>query len=417
MSFKARKQFRARKATDDDDQEEENEVATSVTGAAASGTSTTDSSSANKRKVLKGPSLSFAEDEEGDGDIKLKKSKASKLVKRMKQAPVDMTALIQEAPVAANSFVSSSGAGAYSADSLAALRQQQKYSEASATVTDEMDVDNESTAVNTRHNRNAGGGLEGMELTGEEAETMEELTERLEANGNDAGMHFSSMSTGTGSTSVRFVDEKQDLADRDALHQSRMALSQQVRKTEADKDRLSMGQTTQPHVRRDFVALEEEASEWELEIVNRGKGALLKGAMATSRSAGGRSAAHGGGHGSSGSLGAPARDVLTIEDVQKALHRAAETLATGLEDADRRKDRLQQDIKHMSEKDSHLQTKVVAGVNHLNNLRELRVFCSEVVGMLRDKEGDLSPPMYIAMPLNLNTPFQYNLSTHHTKTP
>ena len=386
MSFKARKQFRARKATDDDDQEEENEVTTTVI---AAGTSTTDSSSSNKRKVLKGPSLSFAADEEeGDGDIKLKKSKASKLVKRMKQAPVDMTALIQEAPVAVNSFASSSGGGAYSADSLAALRQQQKYSEASTAATDEMDVDNDATALNTRHNRSAGGGggLEGMELTGEEAETMEELTERLEANGNDAGMHFSSMVTVTGKTSVRFLDEKQELADRDALHQSRMTLSQQIRKTDVDKDRLSMGQTSQPNVRRDFVALEEEASEWEMEIVNRGKGALLKGAMATSRSTDGRGGGSGGG--SSGSLGVPTRDVLTIEDVQKALQRAADSLTTNLEDADRRKDRLQQDIKTMSEKDNHLQTKVVAGVNHLNNLRELRVFCAEVVGMLRDKEGE-----------------------------
>ena len=220
MSFKARKQFRARKATDNDDQEDENVVTTTVI---AAGTSTTDSSSSNKRKVLKGPSLSFAADEEeGDGDIKLKKSKASKLVKRMKQAPVDMTALIQEAPVAVNSFASSSSGGAYSADSLAALRQQQKYSEASTAATDEMDVDNDATALNTRHNRSAGGGggLEGMELTGEEAETMEKLTERLEANGNDAGMHFSSMVTVTGKASVRFLDEKQELADRDALHQS-----------------------------------------------------------------------------------------------------------------------------------------------------------------------------------------------------
>ena len=109
--------------------------------------------------------------------------------------------------------------------------------------------------------------------------------------------------------------------------------------------------------------------------------------MATSRSTGGRSG--GGGGGSSGSLGIPTRDVLTIEDVQKALQRAADSLTTNLEDADRRKDRLQQDIKTMSEKDNHLQTKVVAGVNHLNNLRELRVFCAEVVGMLRDKEGEL----------------------------
>ena len=425
MSFKARKQFRARKATDDD-QEEENEVATSVTVTA--GTSTTESSNSgmNKRKVLKGPSLSFAEEEEGDGDIKLKKSKASKLVKRMKQAPVDMTTLIQEAPVAANSFASSSSGGAYSADSLAALRQQQKYSEASAVVTDEMDVDNESTAVNTRHNRSSGGGLEGMELTGEEAETMEELTERLEANGNDAGKHFSSMLTSAGSTtSVRFVDEKQELADREALHQSRMALSHQVRKTEVDKDRLSMGQTVQPNVRRDFVALDEEASEWELEIVNRGKGALLKGAMATSRSTGGRS----GGNGSSSGVGVSTRDVLTIEDVQKALQRAADSLTNGLEDADRRKDRLQQDIQHMSEKDNLLQTKVVAGVNHLNNLRELRVFCAEVVGMLRDKEGDQSPPMYIAMYRNttsyqytyyqytlINKSYQYTLTTHFINT-
>jgi hypothetical protein len=176
----------------------------------------------------------------------------------------------------------------------------------------------------------------------------------LEASGG-AGAYFSSLGAGVGTKkSVRFVDERQEQADRLALRASRTARPQEAdallgddRDGDGDADGMGGGRGGErvafaPRAAlRDFVPLDGEASDWENEVVSRGRqgGALhaaplppsthaLYGALAgvSATPAWVPSGANGGGGGLGG--GGVAEGGLTIDDVRRALARAADALAT-----------------------------------------------------------------------------------------
>jgi hypothetical protein len=407
MSFRARKQaVRVRKATDDDDDDDGGAPPSATAAAPATAPAARPlptKAAAPTAASNKGPALSFAlnddDDEDGPDGVKVKKSKASRLMKKRLQAPVDLGALLQDAAPAPATATSG---GAYSASSLAELRQQQKY--ADPVVAADTTEDEGSSGGPAKKRRTTDGAVEGLELAGDAAETMEELTERLEASGG-AGAYFSSLGAGVGTKkSVRFVDERQEHADRLALRASRTARPQEAdallgddRDGDGDADGMGGGRGGErvafaPRAAlRDFVPLDGEASDWENEVVSRGRqgGALhaaplppsthaLYGALAgvSATPAWVPSGANGGGGGLGG--GGVAEGGLTIDDVRRALARAADALATALDEARRRRAQLLLDADALRQRDGAARGQVEGGVGRLNGLRELRVYCAEV---------------------------------------
>lgn len=112
--FKKKGQFRKKVTTDDAEDDEETSSTTNVQSKAKAASS-----------FQRGSAFSYEEDE-GDGtDFKAKKSKASRNIKKMSQAPNALSAITTHVEVTETVAIDSGSA--YSADNLAALRQQQQF--------------------------------------------------------------------------------------------------------------------------------------------------------------------------------------------------------------------------------------------------------------------------------------------------
>jgi hypothetical protein len=285
----------------------------------------------------KGPIVSFGEDDEDDdgGDIKLKKSKASKMFKKIRQAPIALPEPEDTKPSAYSSF-----GGSYSGESLEALRKQQNFAVASAAAVTVSD-----------------GVMEGLELGGEDAENMEVLTEKLEASKNI-------------SASAHFLTEVDERADQLALQTSRMYAA--MRKNKESTERIVM--TSKQIEKKDFVPLSSEDAEWEEELAKRAgvhrskstssgrerdSGDLALESRATSLSA----------RGTGTVSGAESVGSVFVDEIQQTVQKAIEALATGLDAADRKKLQLSEAREREKEEEKVLRAKVEQEVDSLNTMQ------------------------------------------------
>ena len=158
----------------------------------------------SQRPVKSVVALSFSNDEEDDeNDIKIKKSKASRQFKKMRQAPVvaesvSATKMHVQVDVAAPSF-----SGGYSNDELANLRKNQYFSLSSVASTASTET------IDMRELRPESGEASMdvvIELTGEDAERMEELGDFVPLNRK----HIDSEKK----KSVSFASSTNSVADR-----------------------------------------------------------------------------------------------------------------------------------------------------------------------------------------------------------
>jgi hypothetical protein len=359
MSFKSR-QFRKKVEVDDGDEDDQPVLIVQATDKIK-----------KKSSTVKGPSFSF-DDEEGDGtEFKEKKSKASKLMKSKLKGPETVekrVEVVAEVSVAAASVpipTPIAPESAYSKGSMAALRQQQQFSEVSQEEGAESSVCVDADYISHIKKHGSKGGLEGMELTGDEAANMEEMEEKLE-NGNGSNLRNRGESE---RPKVQFKDEVQDMNERRdlaALQASRISTAAEQKRVALDRLGMS-GIRSQKEV-KDFIPLDNDNTDWEDELIKRGGlknpkredfGVKPRGADGVpSRDKGTyrdseyfKSISSGDGKGAQGSYSQQTNgeysmkkmkkldddsDGVSIEDIQRALMRALETLGGGVEMADRR---------------------------------------------------------------------------------
>eukprot|EP01041_Mallomonas_annulata_P007965 gene7965-16301_t len=312
----------------------------------------------------KSATLSFGdENDEEDEEFKVKKSKASKQFKKRMQQPADVMSVVAAQQVL--SFAAASTTGDYSAESLAALRQQQSFS---------LPKDSSST-------------VEDLELAGDEAESLEALTAKL--SGKKSDDHFES--------------------EEGELESMRLLRKLQAKRAEDENDENKRINMSVKKVLPEFMPLEvgEEGDgevSWERELLKRSGTRMnsnyddlyntttsnysrttstntatplhsLNDLHHQEGSKGGSGLGGGGGSGSGLGLG------LGMSDVLMSIRKTVSVLSDSSEAADRRIEMLKTDLNHVLTEEKQLKTVVEEEAR-----RELRGFFADVVGMLRDKQ-------------------------------
>eukprot|EP01038_Epipyxis_sp_PR26KG_P011270 gene11270-15121_t len=302
---------------------------------------------------IKSSLLSFdVDDEEEDSGFQLKKSKESKKFKRMKQAPG-----IYDSGTTINSFavetISSSLGGAYSAESLAQLKQSQKFVKPPS-INEKEDINNDNhdrkkvtfAADNLEVEKEKPYSIYGVdedlmsgeviEYSGEDAEEMMELSERLQNNNNNNQVLNDNHNPYSNGLDQAVIQSARDV-NRKLLNESK-------------DERIY---TTLKKEKREFVndvILEDEYNdEWENEIIKR--------------------------------------------DIMKTIKFAMDKLKINTDNYERRIEQLKQESDRVKNDERILENALSNKLNRLNMIKEIRSYFSDVVGMLREKKSSIDQMM------------------------
>ena len=273
------------------------------------------------------PVFSGFDDEDASSSSSSSSANKSSKFKKIRQAPDAGRALMQVDPEP----LQNSSTSSYTHDSLQELRQSQKFSTvASAAASREMAE------------------MEGMELVGDEAESLEERLASAQEGDEEGAMLQSARG--------RPTQEDPDIAEDDGLR------------------RVSMARTEQ---RREFVPVGARESEWEGEMMRRGGNIGAGGSSGSGNGAGSRPPR---------SLGG-IQQGPSMSDISRALEQAKQSLTQSTSAASRRLAQLQAQHDQALSDSQAGSSGLPARVEQLNVLRLFRVYISEVVGMLRDKQA------------------------------
>mmetsp|Transcript_11210 Transcript_11210/g.25130 ORF Transcript_11210/g.25130 Transcript_11210/m.25130 type:complete len:832 (-) Transcript_11210:31-2526(-) len=310
----------------------------------------------SKKKALKNK-LSFevddGEDEGEDGSVvELRKGSAARKFKKMRQAPGVAETVAESA---AQPATTAPLGGAYSKESLANLRDQQRFTTAPEEIHD------------------AGSALlEGMELTGEEAEALEELAERnaLRTAKSDLGGDYVSLSTSS--------------LDIEVILNARMNNKALLRGGDDMQRVYAKGLMEDKPVRAEMDLEQDNDESWEAEIIKRGviHQSVLeeRDVMGSRRAASARAGAEDVDNGSQRNGG----DVSAADLIQ-LVESAVDRLGGSKEDAERRLQQLSVDLEKSQQQQVELRKSVESGVQRVNLVQDLRGFFASLVGMLREK--------------------------------
>eukprot|EP00601_Ochromonadales_sp_CCMP2298_P034806 CAMPEP_0173375040 /NCGR_PEP_ID=MMETSP1144-20121109/29415_1 /TAXON_ID=483371 /ORGANISM="non described non described, Strain CCMP2298" /LENGTH=773 /DNA_ID=CAMNT_0014327447 /DNA_START=44 /DNA_END=2362 /DNA_ORIENTATION=+ len=310
----------------------------------------------SKKKALKNK-LSFevddGEDEGEDGSVvELRKGSAARKFKKMRQAPGVAETVAESA---AQPATTAPLGGAYSKESLANLRDQQRFTTAPEEIHD------------------AGSALlEGMELTGEEAEALEELAERnaLRTAKSDLGGDYVSLSTSS--------------LDIEVILNARMNNKALLRGGDDMQRVYAKGLMEDKPVRAEMDLEQDNDESWEAEIIKRGviHQSVLeeRDVMGSRRAASARAGAEDVDNGSQRNGG-----YVSAADLIQLVESAVDRLGGSKEDAERRLQQLSVDLEKSQQQQVELRKSVESGVQRVNLVQDLRGFFASLVGMLREK--------------------------------
>ena len=280
-------------------------------------------------------------------------SKLSKF-KKIRQAPDAAKVMQQEPQTAPASYQSS--ASSYTLDSLQELRQSQKF------------------AAQARGDKaqEAMAEMEGMELQGEEAESLEERLAYDGPNGDDAMLQSAKSDSRNGHRATNLTDP--DLMDVDGLQRVSMTRREQA---------------------REFVPVEAgQTTEWEAELIRRGgnigAGSGVSGSSSSSSSSSNNSSGSRPGQAFGGDIHS------SIGEIRRALVQARQGLSDSTTAATHRLAQLRAAHDQAAHDAAAGSAELPAQVAQLNALRLFRVFIAEVVGMLRDK-ADMAQQLQAAL--------------------
>jgi len=322
------------------------------------------------------PALSFADDEEecADGEeFTVKKSRASKNVKRMRQAPGIMQNVEAVLDGVEQVGYASTG-GSYSADSLAALRQTQHFKSLEVASASEAGLGSDGGGGvgggggGDGNASSSSSGLEGIELVGEDAEIMEEQLEGIDEEANN----------------VSEMRNARLLAAAKHVRRGGGAGGMDVVVNEEER----IFTDTPKFATKEFVPLSGSTTSWEDEIIKRGgmynlQGSINNNSNSNSSSSSSNSSINGFGKGKE--LGGGAFS-LSMADIRQAIQHAQAALSESTSSLERKLEQLNVGMSQTGVDGQTLKDKVGKGVENVNRMQQLRIYLSEVVGMLREKE-------------------------------
>lgn len=329
-------------------------------------------------KGIKGnPILSFADSTEGEDitEFKVKKSKASKAIKKILQQTTSSILPEVYQPILG---------GEYSKESLQALRRQQAFS---------LPVPSMKTDVV-------------LELAGDEAESMGKLTEEIE----EHQLHQDHVSK-----RVTFQTEEMEMQSLRSLQHrnSEKRNGTQDDLLNPDGSEYKRLSTTLKKNLPEFIplAVHSDADEqnWEADLLKRGSGAAggagnirplvyssdpmsLPAPMEQEEQSLDReSNLYGWSSGARVFRGdAAVRDGPSLQDVINSTKKAISHLAESCEASERKLDSLKTDLEAATEEGKRWRELMERDATRVSLLQSLRLFVSEYVGLMRDKEEQLT---------------------------
>lgn len=342
-----------------------------------------------KKKASVKLSFEDSDNEEQQEDVfKVKKSKESRQFKKMRQAPViiepnDHGRSVRDAKV------SSIVGGSYSKENLAQLKKAQNFTTYSATISS-GDTDINSSGELNRP-------VEDVILSGEAAEEFVALTEQA------AERHAAAqLAASTGMTtknevvsnaaplssqiSLNLDDDQNDrvymkpqAAHREFYNNDIKSTSCGVAKTTTTTDSSIPG-----------VSVSED-DEWEQEVIRRGTINIKSGAALAAQTAGSMTYGSTGFVGTSSAAAAAAAAAATdFQQVMSSLTTVIDAVQSTCESTRRRLEQVRQDMSILDDEAASLAPIVDEGVRKLAVAQRVRVYFSNVVGMLREKEKGIN---------------------------
>ena len=222
--------------------------------------------------------------------------------------------------------------GSYSMEELERLKAEQMFKSRSAAVEDEV-----------------------VELTGEEAEAMEQQME--------------------GDVATSFNDERTDFQRR-----LKLKISSIAKRTDSERVYLTTARNTPEFI--PLSEVDEAGEEWEQSVVKRGLRIAAHEDVENS-------ALNRLNEVSSVRVSEIRRTfrktVDSIEDIQVALAEAVDSLREHLARNQRRQETVASDTSSLLREETELRDQLERRISLINDLREFRLFCSDLVAMLREK--------------------------------